>query len=379
MMARPCRTVLMVGTDLTGMGGIRTVVEGYIAAGLFDEIDCTYVTTHRPGSHWTKLVAAVCGWAAVAARLATLDSPLVHVHLSSRASFWRKSVVCLLARLAGRPYLLHVHGSEFAGFYQECSPRARRIVSRVLARADLVLALSETWRATLQEISPQARLEVLMNAVPLPSLDEIRRREAGQPTLLFLGEVARHKGVLELARSFVPVSDRFPQLKLVYGGTGSALEEVRGLTAQLGLGPRVEFTGWLEGERKRAQFAGAAIFVLPSYVEGMPMALLEAMSWGLPAIATAVGGVPEMITHEVDGLLIPPGDTEALAAAISRLMSDPQLCQRLGEAARATVAERFSLDTALRRLLGFYRRFGIEPRSAQHRRKVCLDASASQK
>lgn len=369
----------MVGTDLAGMGGIRTVVEGYIQAGLFAQVPCTYVTTHRPGSHLRKLTAALSGWGGVAARLVTLDSPLVHVHLSSYASFWRKSVVCLMARLAGRPYLLHVHGSEFAQFYEDCAPRARRFVRDILGGADLVLALSAAWRATLEDICPQARLEVLMNAVPLPSLDETRRLEKSPPTVLFLGEIARHKGVLELARSFAAVRERHPQLRLVYGGTGSALEEVRALCAQLELTDRVEFTGWLEAEGKRAAFANASLFVLPSYVEGMPMALLEAMSWGLPTIATAVGGVPEVITHEVNGLLIPPGDTAALTAAISRLMSDPSLRRRLGEAARATVAERFSLDTAVRRLLEIYRRFGIEPRGAQGGRKVCLDAPASQK
>jgi glycosyltransferase involved in cell wall biosynthesis len=252
-------------------------------------------------------------------------------------------------------------------------------VSRVLARADLVLALSEAWRVTLHEISPQARLEVLMNAVPLPPLEPAQRRESPQPTLLFLGEIARHKGVLELAHSFAQVTRQFPQLELVYGGTGSALQEVRDLTMELELGDRVRFTGWLEAERKRAAFAGATIFVLPSYVEGMPMALLEAMSWGLPTIATAVGGVPEIITHEANGLLIPPGDTTALAAAIARLMSDAPLRRRLGAAARATVAERFSLDTAIRRLLEFYRRFGIEPRGVHARRDTCLDATASDK
>ena len=379
MAQRRCRTVLMVGTDLAGMGGIRTVVEGYIQAGLFDEIDCTYVTTHRPGSPGTKVLAALSGWARVALRLITLDSPLVHIHLSSRASFWRKSVVCLLARLARRPYLLHVHGSEFAQFYEECSPRARRIVRGVLARATLVLALSQAWRETLREISPRARLEVLTNAVPLPPLEELRRPGRGRPTLLFLGEVARHKGVLELARAFAQVTDRVGQLQLVYGGTGSAREEVRELTAQLKLGDRVEFTGWLEAQRKRAAFAGATIFVLPSYVEGMPMALLEAMSWGLPTIATAVGGVPEVITHEVNGLLVPPGDIEALAAAVARLMGDPALRRQLGEAARETIATRFSIGTAVERLIGIYRRFGIEPRGAHPRREICLDAATSDK
>lgn len=376
---RSCRTVLMVGTDLAGMGGIRTVVEGYVQAGLFEKIACTYVATHRPGSHWTKLVAAATGWTRVAWRLATLDAPLVHVHLSSRASFWRKAVVCLLARLARRPYLLHVHGSEFADFYEECSPVARRIVRGVLARADLVLALSEAWRVTLERISPRARIEVLMNAVPLPALEDLRPAGESQPTLLFLGEIAPHKGVCELAHAFARVTERFPRLNLVYAGTGSAMEEVRRLPAQLQLEDRIECTGWLEAERKRAVLAAATIFVLPSYVEGMPMALLEAMSWGLPTIATAVGGVPEVVTHQVNGLLIKPGDVDALADAIARLMSDSLLRERLGNAARETVTTRFSLHAAFERLLEIYRRFGIRPGGTYPTPAVCINAAADPK
>lgn len=373
-----CRSVLMVGTDLAGMGGIRTVVEGYIAAGLFEEIDCTYVRTHRPGSHWAKLAAAFSGWVRVAACLVTLDAPLVHVHLSHRASFWRKSVVCLLARLARRPYLLHVHGSEFAQFYQDCGPLGQRVVRLVLARSALVLALSEAWRTTLGQICPRARIEVLRNAVPLPPPDDLRRAASGRPTLLFLGEVARHKGVFELARAFAPLTGEFPELTLVYGGTGGAIEELRRLVTQLALEGRVEFTGWVESQRKRAAYSAATIFVLPSHAEGMPMALLEAMSWGLPVIATAVGGVPEMITHEANGILVSPGDIEALAAAIARLMGDAPLRERLGGAARETIATRFSLNAAVERLLGIYRRFGIQPRGRSARR-VRLDATAQPK
>jgi glycosyltransferase involved in cell wall biosynthesis len=363
----------MIGTDLRSIGGISTVVRGYIDAGLFDRIDCIYVATHRSGANWRKLLVALTGWMRVLVRLHTLDAPLVHVQLSSRASFWRKAVVCLLARLARRPYLLHVHGSEFADFYGECSPAARRIVRAVLARASLVLALSEAWRTTLQEISPQARIEVLMNAVPLPPSDGVSA-PGPQPTLLFFGEIARHKGVFELARAFARVANELPELRLIYAGTGSGVEETRRLVEQFGLGGRVKFTGWLQAERKRATLAGATMFVLPSFVEGMPMALLEAMSFGLPVIATPVGGVPEIVTHGLDGLLVPPGDIDALAAAITRLTSDPELRARLGRAARETVAKRFSLDSAVEQLLGIYGRFGIEPRQARPKEQVPVGA-----
>jgi glycosyltransferase involved in cell wall biosynthesis len=101
------------------------------------------------------------------------------------------------------------------------------------------------------------------------------------------------------------------------------------------------------------------------------------MSFGLPVIATPVGGVPEIVTDGVDGLLVPPGDIDALAAAIVRLMSEPALRERLGRAARETIATRFSLDSAVERLLGIYRRFGIEPREAHPKERLPLSALAS--
>lgn len=363
-----CRSVLMVGTDLGGMGGIRAVVQGYIEAGLFDRVPCTYVATHRYGPAWGKVLAALTGWSRVAVLLHTLDAPLVHVQLASRASFWRKSVVCTLARLAGRPYLLHVHGAEFHQFYEEeSSPAIQRIIRKLLADAALVIALSEEWRTRLMRICPRARIEVLANAVALPQLENPRRLEERRPTLLFLGEVSRRKGIYDLIRALARVAGRLPGLQLLCGGAG-AVEEIRDLARELGVADRVVCTGWLDGERKRTALASATVFALPSYAEGMPMALLEAMSWGLPVITTPVGGIPQVIADEANGLLVPSGDIDALAAAIIRLMATPQLRARLGAAARATIEQRFSLDASVERLLEIYRRFGIEPRAAARQR-----------
>jgi glycosyltransferase involved in cell wall biosynthesis len=355
-------SVLMVGTDLAGMGGIRTVVRGYIEAGLFDRIECTYVTTHRFGSHWRKISAALSGWIQAAVRLSSLDAPLVHIHISFGASFWRKSVICLLARLRGRPYLLHVHG-DFGSFFEKCSPLARGFVRDMLAKAALVITVCEAWRSTLERICPQARTEVLTNAVSMPALNDLRRIGDRPPTLLFLGDVIRTKGVYDLARAFAAVAERFPRLRLVYAGAGE-IAQMRRLASRLGLEHRIECTGWLDAEHKRAQLAGATLFVLPSHGEGMPMSLLEAMAWGLPAIATAVGGVPEVIDNHVNGLLVPAGDIEALAGAITCLLEEPRLRERLGVAARESIATRFSLGTTVERLIAIYQRFGIAPRAA---------------
>src|SRR6201999_3685487 len=96
-----CRSVLMVGTDLDGMGGVRAVVRGYLDGGLFERYDCVYVASHRAGSARVKIFTAVKAWVRVALLLRKLDAPLVHVQAASRGSFWRKAVVCLMARCAG--------------------------------------------------------------------------------------------------------------------------------------------------------------------------------------------------------------------------------------------------------------------------------------
>jgi glycosyltransferase involved in cell wall biosynthesis len=124
----------------------------------------------------------------------------------------------------------------------------------------------------------------------------------------------------------------------------------------------VSCPGWLDPERKAAALASSTIFILPSYAEGMPMALLEAMSWEMPVIATPVGGIPQVVENGVNGLLVAPGDIDGLAAAIRSLLEDTALCERLGAAARATVETGFSLNEALAKLSGIYDRFGIAPR-----------------
>jgi glycosyltransferase involved in cell wall biosynthesis len=380
--AADCRSVLMVGTDLDGMGGVRSVVRGYLDGGLFQRYPCVYVASHRAGSTWVKITTALKAWLRVAVLLRRLDAPLVHVQTASRGSFWRKFVVCLLARAAGRPYIVHLHGGGFTRFYQdESGSLGRRLIRSTLAHAALVIALSEEWRQQLLRICPTAKIEVLHNAVVIPDIHAPRPQESepvpagdslasrsvggpmGQPTLLFLGHLLRDKGVYDLVRAFALIAPKFPRARLVLGGVGD-IEAVRQLAAQLEIPRRVSCPGWLDAERKAAAFASSVVFLLPSYAEGMPMALLEAMSWGLPVIATPVGGIPQLVEHEVSGLLIAPGDIKDCAAQMERLLTDPSLRERLGSAARERIAADFSIGDALDRLSAIYQRFGLEPRAA---------------
>lgn len=362
----PCRSVLMVGTHQTTMGGVASVVRGYIEGGLFDRWPTRYVATHRDGSVLKKMWAGASGYVSVVRELLSLSEPLLHIHLSHRASFWRKAGVCALARLCRRPYLLHVHGSEFMMFYeQECGPLSRRIVESTFEHAAVVLALSDEWRASILKICPSAVIEVLPNAVRVPDLRAGASLRSGNGRILFLGRLGHRKGTFDLLRAFSSVAKVFPESRLVCAGDGS-VDAVRHLAREAGLDLRVECPGWLSVDQARDELARADVFVLPSYAEGLPMSLLEAMASGLPVIASRVGGIPSLVRDGVNGLLIDAGDSAALACAIKSVLGDAKLGARLGADARRTIVESYSLESHLARLGYLYERFGIVPGIGVH-------------
>lgn len=341
------------------MGGISAVVRGYMQAGLLERYSCVYVPMHCDGSVFQKTRIAFVGYVRILAYLLTRDTPLLHIHISSRASFWRKSIVCQMARLLRRPYVLHVHGSEFMQFYvDECGSWARRYVRSVFDAAALVLALSDQWRDNLLRVSPRASIEVLPNAVSLPDVAESKVRKSMNQEVLFVGRLGSRKGVYDLLNAFARIAPRFPQARLICAGDGE-IYETRSLSNRLAIDNRVDCTGWLNTQQTQERFASASIFVLPSYAEGVPMAMLEAMAWSLPIITTPVGGIPQVVRSGENGLLVTPGDVDGLADALTRLLQEEATRERLGFAARRTIEQSFTLDAAVERLGRIYDRFGI--------------------
>jgi glycosyltransferase involved in cell wall biosynthesis len=358
-----CHEIIMVGTSLDVRGGIAAVVRGYRNGGLFDRFRITYVTTHREGSALGKALAALGAYARLCSALATASAPLIHIHLASRASFWRKSVVCALAAAWRRPYVLHLHGGDFSKFYdEECGGFAKAIVRRVLGRAAVVLALSEHWRATLLRICPDARVRTLPNSVALHS-PGARNAAPDSLRILYTGRISERKGTFDLLRAFARVAPRFPQAVLICAGDGEG-QRLLEQAESMGLKGRVVCPGWLSSEEVRKELDRASVFALPSHAEGVPMALLEAMSCGLPVVTTPVGGIPEVVQSTRNGLLVPPQDIDALEKALATVLDSPAERERLGTEARETIARHFSLSVTLDKLAAIYRDFGLQDRQA---------------
>ncbi|HEY0586362.1 MAG TPA: glycosyltransferase family 4 protein [Pseudoduganella sp.] len=353
------KTIVMLGTGMDTMGGIASVVRVYEQAGMLRRFGVRYLATHCDGSKWRKLRVMLSAYAAFAWMLLRGQVGLVHAHVASRASFWRKSGFFLLAFAARVPAILHLHGAEFAIFYsEECGPWRRRFIRFIFDRSTRVVVLSEAWRRWVEGMSRKAHVVAIYNPVLLPVASAWEQRRRG--AVLSLGRLGRRKGSYDLLQAAARVASQGSALELRLGGDGE-LDAVRERAAQLGIANQLNLLGWVGAESRQQQLALASLYALPSYNEGLPMSVLEAMAAGLPVLATPVGGIPEAVADGVEGFLVEPGDVDALAARLAQLLEDEALARRMGEAARRKVESTFSSDAVLPQVERLYRELGFLP------------------
>lgn len=356
--------VVMVGTSFETRGGIGAVLQTYRAAGLFDRWPVDFVATHRDGSRLLRFLKAIDGFFVFLALACRHPRAVLHVHSASRASFWRKSVFMALALAARWPVIFHLHGGGFATFYDaECGPVRRAIVRFFLDRAACIVVVSERWCAWMHRATRNPNVVTIANPVTIPPASGARETAL----VAFTGRCTEAKGVPELIEAAALLQARFPALRLELAGDGD-LEGVRNSAARHGIAERVTLHGWIGPRQREDMLARATVFVLPSHAEGLPVSLLEAMAAGCPVIATAVGGVPDIISDGFNGLLVPPRDPAALARAIEKVVADPALAFAMGRAARATIASRFTVERAVEKVGRIYSSLGVPTNASKESR-----------
>jgi glycogen synthase len=231
---------------------------------------------------------------------------------------------------AGLVVSLHV-------YLHEALAPAGSAVGQTLREADWVVACSDSVLADTRRLIPELeRSSAIVNAVP-PAAGESAPTPA-EPTLLFLGRLNVQKGFDLGLEAFAKVAVRHPRARVVIAGDGDDRDMLERLAGRLGLGDRVTFTGWATPAEVPGLIDAATIVVMPSRFEPYGLVAMEAGQRSRPVIAFAVDGLPEAVADGQTGLLAPPGDVEALAAALERLLSDPALAQRLGRQGRQRAA-----------------------------------------
>jgi len=369
----PPLRILVVGPKPPPSGGIATVVRNQLALH-FDSPTEMFLfnraTVKKPSGIAFRLAQSVTGrmgpfglWGvstlwilrAFGRRLEETRPDIVHIHIAQGYEFWLAGLLVLLAKRRGLGTVLHLHSGKIDAFHGKLWPLSRWLFRRFLRLPDACIALSKSWYQWYRRFVPENRLHVVPNSIDWERFQPLTdSRPPDRDRVLFVGvRYAPLKGLHDLLAVAPRILTEVPETEFVLVGEDKERVEAR-LASDAVLRAAVRFTGYLEPDRVASAYRNASIFVLPSYREGMPMVLLEAMAAGLPVICSNVGAIPEVVTHGVTGLLIDPGDREALASRLLELLRDRELRSRLGEAARRRIREEHDLPVQARRLEAIY-------------------------
>lgn len=303
-----------------------------------------------------------------AARQRKVD--VLHICLSLKGSAYRKVIVASFARYCGVPYVVHLHGGGFEYFWLTVGARLRRAVDRMFVESDKIVVLGRYWVDVVAGWLPQTRgkIEVFANAT-YSATGEDEPADDRRVRLTFLGELGRRKGTPQLMEALGRLADRNDWTATIAGN--GDVEETRASARRLGIADRVNIPGWLDSAATEEVLRRSDILVLPTFIENLPMIILEAFAHGVPVITTPVAAITEVLDHERNGLLVPAGDIDALVGALRRLIGDPDLRVNLGRAAREDHARAYDIRGYAARLVDLWRE--VAPSSRRLGRRYDLN------
>ena len=298
-----CDHVVMTGVYYKNNhpGGISAVVQywsKYIE-------NLQYYPTFKEGSNISKLFVFFKSVLALKWRLLKdKNIKILHAHTAAGTDFRRTAIMVNIAKQSGLKVILHSHASSFKDYYRDSDEKMKRWIREVLNKADILIVLSESWKAYFIGIGiPKEKIVILHNITAYPQV--IEKKEDSKVRLLFMGEIGPRKGVFDLLAAIRNHKDELE-------------------------GEIEDFEGFVSGEKKIELLNWANVYVLPSFNEGLPISILEAMSYKMPIISTPVGGIPEVV-DDSNGILVEPGNSEQIYKAILTYVHDAGLIAKQGE------------------------------------------------
>jgi glycosyltransferase involved in cell wall biosynthesis len=350
-----CLDVVFVSPGPLAQGGISKVVENFKAGFFWKKYKCIHFGTSKDSSvSVVKLIYAIWRQLCFFYLILRKNLRLVSVHASSDSSFYRKAGYILLSRIFGIPIIIHIHPSHFHDFYVGLDPGKRRLIDFILHLSNELVFLTQEMADKFGEIYPQKMIRVLVNPVNTSLYETVLRPEmSGNRKLLFLGWIIAGKGVYDIVDIIPDIVGEFPDTTFLFAGN-KEVEKLQTLIRDRQLEKNAKVLGWVEGEEKIALLRTSRFLLLPTYTEGIPNVLLEAMASGLPVITTPVGGIPTVFMEGVNGYYVTPGDKEGLRDVSLRLLRDDEECMRLSEETLQSAKVKFDVDIVSKKLEEIY-------------------------
>jgi len=324
--------ILTIGPDYkTLKGGIASVLEVYSKY----DAQFKFLPTHSSESTIKNILFFPLKYLHILFFLLTHPNyKIVHIHGSSYISFYRKYLFFLtLKYLLRQKIIYHIHGSEYQVFVENSNRLVGVMIRHMMEKSDAIICLSIQWKQFFEENLTLKRIYILNNIVPLPSdivKNIVKNREDKKISFLLLGRVGKRKGIFDLIDTVYKNRDYFlGKIEIVIGGDGE-IERLKKEIKEYRLEETIKYIGWVSGTKKDTLLANSDVYLLPSYNEGLPISILEAMSYKKPIISTDVGGISTIVKNDFNGFLIKAGDKEALFTGMKYFIENREKIDEYG-------------------------------------------------
>lgn len=311
--------VLFLGVSMKTKGGMTAVLVSYKK----------YIDGMRFIPTWKLGNKVVKAWYAAQALVRTwwlcwFDKRIriVHIHGAANASFYRCRMFIGLAKKFGKKVILHEHAADFVEFFNAAGDKAG--IVKTINACDCLIVLSNSWKDYFASIGvEEGKIHVLNNIVSPPEAEN-RPHDDGRLHLMYMGEISNRKGAFDLLKAVSDNKGYFKDRLLLRMGGNEVDGDIKTYIKEHGLESFVTYEGWISGQKKTDCLTWEDVYILPSYNEGLPIAILEAMSYSHPVISTPVGGIPEVVENGENGLLVQPGNTQEIIGAIKHYIEQPE-------------------------------------------------------
>ena len=324
--------ILTLGVSKTTYGGMTSVLVSYEKC--FEQM--RFIPTWRLGNK------AVKAWYAFQAfvrcsLLLLFDRriKILHIHGAANASFYRKAVFMKMGKFMGKKVILHQHAADFKEFFGQNNNKQQMI--NTINLCDKLIVLSQSWKIYFVSIGVAEKKISVLNNIVFPPEKPVMRTANKKLHLLYLGEISNRKGIYDLLNVFIANKQYFDGKILLRVGGNLVDGDINLFITENNLSSMVKYEGWVSGAKKIECLEWSDIYILPSYNEGLPIAILEAMSYSRPIISTNVGGIPEILHSYETGILIEAGNQEQIKNALIFFIENPEKIPKYGENAYQTV------------------------------------------
>lgn len=291
----------------------------------------------------------------------------VHVNMAERLSLFRKGIVITACRALGIPVVLHLHAAQLHHFYRELPSPLQTMTRWFFAISSHCVVLGDASRRFVTETLkvPANQVEIVTNGVPAPAVPR-RIFQTGQPRrVFFLGNLSERKGVSDLLRALAQGGFSPEEVQVDIAGGGD-VERYANLAHELGIAELVNFAGWADQATAARLMAASDVLILPSYDEGLPLVILEALANGVAVICTPVGEIPTALRDGENACFVTPGDIADIAAGLHRVLEDDAFRETLERNGRAIYLRAFSMASFFASVSAIHKaHFGVSAQAAE--------------